>query len=85
MPGVRIENRQIRGPEQLSQIAAIRNQRVPDARAQGQAFTRRQSACALLHHEGHDAHQRREDKERGLFPNQLHPRQGAALACCPPP
>ena len=39
MPGVRIENRQIRGPEQLPQIAAVRNQRVPDARAQGQVST----------------------------------------------
>ena len=39
VPGVRIKNRQIRGPEQLPQIAAIGNQRVPDARAQGQLST----------------------------------------------
>ena len=67
MPGVRIVNRQIRGPEQLPEIAAIRDQRVPDARAQGQAFSRLHSACALLHHEGHDARRHREDKERKLL------------------
>ena len=55
IPGVRIENRQIRRPEHLPQIAAIRNQRVPAARAQGQAFPAANSASALLYHEGHDA------------------------------
>ena len=76
MPGVRIENRQIRWPEQLPQIAAVRNQGVPAARAQGQAFNRRHSASVLLHHEGHDARRRREGKERELSPEQAEQRSG---------
>ena len=67
LPRARIVNRQIRGPEQLPQIAAIRNQRVPDACAQGQTFSRHHRAATLLHQEGHDAHRRRQEKERQLL------------------
>ena len=70
MPGVRIENGQIRRPEQLPQIAAVRNQRVPAARAEWQGLSRYHSASLLLHHEGHDARRRREGKERDFLRHQ---------------
>ena len=41
---MRIEDRQIRWPEQLAQVAGVGNQGVPAARAQGQVFRRKNDA-----------------------------------------
>ena len=70
LPGVRIQNRQIRGPEHLPQIAAIRNHRVPDPRPQGQARTRLQRAIEPQHHAAPDDDAQHVDKERDLLHEQ---------------
>ena len=70
MPGTRVEDREIRRPEQLPQVAAIRDQCIGGARAQGQVFNRLHSASVLLRHEGRDTPQQHEGKERDLLEEQ---------------
>jgi len=55
-----------RWPEQLRQIAAVRNQGVPATRAEWEIFHRRHGASVLLHHESHDTRHHRQAKN-GIF------------------
>jgi hypothetical protein len=68
---VGIENRQIPRPEQLFQIAAVRNQGIACACARRAVFNRNHRATLLLRQAGHNTRHRRQQKKRDFFQEQI--------------
>src|SRR6266480_6583622 len=67
---MRIENRQVRGPDHLAKVLKVGSGRIDQTWSEWQAANRQHGTTFVLHEKSHDAGDRYQAKERDLLPRQ---------------